>query len=450
VSSPVPKMWTASWVANACEGQLVGPDRELRGVTIDSRSVPVGSLFVPLIGERDGHDFIDAARNLGTAATLTMRPAEHDGDIVVADTAVALTALGRAARAALPDRVVGITGSSGKTSTKDLLAAIFRVEGPAAASEKSFNNELGVPLTLLNAPEDSLAAAIEMGARGIGHIATLCEVARPTVGVIVNIGTAHRELFASAEGTADAKSELYDSIPDSGASVVNLDDALFVRMRGHARGRVLTFSSSGRPEADVTASAITMNDELQATFDLRSPWGSAQVSLGARGLHQVENALAAATCALASGSTLDHVVAGLATKTLSPMRMDLQTTGNGLRVLNDAYNANPSSMRSALHALAQLDGRRRFALLGTMAELGPDKLNFHLEIGALARDLGITLAFGVNEQDYGLVNVTSIEDALANLGSLGSGDIVLVKGSRVAGLEKAVDALINANGGVAQ
>ena len=443
-----PRSWFAAAIATAIGGRLVGGDSEIRGVSIDSRAVVPGSLFVPIVGERNGHQFIDAARDAGAQCWLTSEPQDVAGEIVVSETSRALTALGRAAREELPERIVGITGSSGKTSTKDMLRAIFLEEGPTASSEKSFNNELGVPLTLVNSPANAVAAVIEMGARGKGHIATLCELARPTVGVIVNIGTAHRELFGSAVGTADAKSEIYDAIPEHGSSIVNLDDDLFAFMRARTRGRVLTFSANGRADADVRATAVIIDDELRASFHLDTPWGSAPVSLGARGLHQVENALAAAAAALATGSPLNGVIAGLATHDLSPLRMELHHTTNGVRILNDSYNANPSSMAAALRSLAAMSGTRRFAVLGTMAELGRQKLAFHLEIGALARELGITLAVGYREQDFGLVNVVSIGDALDALGPLGDGDVVLVKGSRVAGLESMAEALVAGNGGV--
>lgn len=439
---PVPKIRPASAIAAAVRGQLVGPDRDVSGVFTDSRIVQAGSLFVPLIDERDGHDFIEAARSAGAVAWFTSKPAGASGEIAVDDTAVALTEFGRVARQELPERVIAVTGSSGKTSTKDLLSAIFQQEGPVAASEKSFNNEIGVPLTLVNAPRDAVGAVIEMGARGRGHIATLCAIARPTVGIIVNIGTAHRELFGTAEGTADAKSEIYDAIGEMGASVVNRDDALFETMRARARGRVVCFSASGHRDALVVADQVSVDDEVRARFVLRTAWGDTAVRLGARGIHQVENALAASAASLVSGVSLEHVAAGLETTDLSPMRMDLQTGSSGVRVLNDSYNANPSSMRAALLALSQMPASRRFAVLGTMAELGRDKLSYHLEIGAFARDLGITFTVALGEQDYGLVNVASVDEVEAALGPLGEGDVVLVKGSRVAGLERVAEALL--------
>ena len=438
-----PKTRKASAIAATVNGQLVGPDRDVSGVFTDSRIAGAGSLFVPLADQRDGHDFIDAARTAGAVVWFTSKPTGAPGEIVVNDTAAALKDFGIAARLELPERVIAVTGSSGKTSTKDLLSAMFRQEGPVAASEKSFNNEIGVPLTLVNAPEGAVGAIIEMGARGRGHIATLCAIARPTVGIIVNIGTAHRELFGSAEGTADAKSEIYDSIDETGASVINRDDALFERMRSRARGRVVAFSERGHSDALVIADQVSLDDEVRARFVLRTAWGETAVRLGARGIHQVENALAASAAALISGVSLDHVAAGLETTELSPMRMDLQTGSRGVRVLNDAYNANPSSMRAALVALSQMPAARRFAVLGTMAELGREKLSFHLEIGALARELGITFAIALGEQDYGLVNVASIDEVVETLGPLGEGDVVLVKGSRVAGLERVAEALLS-------
>lgn len=434
--SPDPRSWLASEIADAVDGRLIGPDLAVRGVFTDSREITPGSTFVPLVDQRDGHEFVGAARLAGAACWLTSKPTETSGEIVVGDTANALTQWGRAARFLLPNRVVGITGSSGKTSTKDMLAAIFQCEGPVAASLKSFNNEIGVPLTLLNAPERAVAAVVEMGARGKGHIATLCAVARPTVGVIVNIGTAHQELFGSVEATADAKSEIYDAIDGGGASVVNYDDDLYAVMRARARGHVITFSRRGALDATVVAEEVHLDDEIRASFMLRSEWGAQAVRLGARGIHQVENALAAASAAFAAGVSLEDIGNGLATTDLSPLRMDLTAGPSGVRVLNDSYNANPSSMRAALEALVQIPATRRFAVLGTMAELGPRKLNFHLEIGALARDLGLDLALAFHEQDYGLVNVTSVDDAVDSLGPLGQGDVVLVKGSRVAGLER--------------
>lgn len=443
--------WTRTAIAAAVGGTLIGPDGPVDGVTIDSREVTPGSLFVPLVAARDGHEFIEAARTAGASAWFTSRaeaPFAAPGAIVVGDTAEALTALGRAARSALPDRVIGVTGSAGKTSTKDLIAGILRAHAPAAASAKSFNNELGVPLTLANAPDDAWAAVIEMGARGIGHIATLCGVARPTVGVVTNIGTAHLEMFGSARTIADAKGELLESLPVSGTAVLDLDGAMFEVLRAKVAARVLTFSATGSAGADLRASGVSLDATLHPSFHLASPWGGAAVRIGARGAHQVANALAAAAASLAVGSTLDEVVSGLATEELSSWRMELVTTPGGAVVLNDAYNANPSSMAAALDALASLPGSRRIAVLGTMAELGPDRDRLHRDVVARAEELRIDLVLAVDEDAYGVETVGSVAAAAARLGALGPGDVVLVKGSRVAGLER-LAALLCTPGGVA-
>lgn len=402
-----------------------------------------GELFVPIVAERDGHDFIDAARSSGASAWLTSRDDDRPGAIHVTDTAEALSALGIAARRRLPERVIGITGSTGKTSTKDLLAAVLRAQGPIAASEKSFNNELGVPLTLLDAPADAIAAVIEMGARGIGHIAALCAVARPTVGIVTNVGLAHLAMYDGPEGIVRAKGELVEALPQSGVAVLNADDASRPEMTKRTRARVVLFSApldGSRPsaEAEVVAAQVTMDEQLRPHFLLHTPWGDAPVLVGARGRHQVANAVAAAAAALSTGSTLEHVVAGMATEDLSPWRMEMSTTATGALVVNDAYNANPSSMAAALRALAELPARRRIAVLGTMAELGAAAAVEHPRMVELARSLRIDQIITVAEPAYGIATLVDVDDAAAALDALGlgDGDAVLVKGSRMAGLER--------------
>ena len=440
-------------IAKAVDATLCGQDGLVVGATIDSREVPAGALFVPIVAERDGHDFISSARVAGAGAWFSSRldlttddaeAFENDGAIVVNDTTVALQTLGSYARTRLPDSVIGVTGSSGKTSTKDLIGAILLTDGPAAVSQKSFNNELGVPLTLVNAPDDAKHAVIEMGARGIGHIAMLCGIARPSVGVVTNIGTAHRDLFGGAEETAHAKGELLESLPSNGTAVLNADDVMITLLRSKATCRTLTFSAQGATSADVTASGISVDTDLRASFAMRTPWGTVPVQLQARGLHQVENALAAAAAALASGIAIDQVVTGLSTNVLSPWRMELHRLANGAVIINDAYNANPSSMKAGLDSLAATVSSRRIAVLGTMAELGRDAPVFHREIAEHARSLGIDLIVAVNEPLYGVDSVKDVEHALEFLrahSAPGPGDAILVKGSRVAGLEKLAEQL---------
>jgi UDP-N-acetylmuramoyl-tripeptide--D-alanyl-D-alanine ligase len=425
----------AAEIATAVGGRLVGADVVVDGVSTDSRAGTDGALFVPIVAERDGHDFIDDALAGGAAAYLTSRePATNDAPaIIVADTLTALAAIGALARARLPERVVGVTGSVGKTSVKDLLAAVFTTTYSTVASERSFNNEIGVPLTLANAGDATEVAVIEMGARGVGHIAELCAIARPTIGVVTAVGHVHTELFGTIDDVARGKGELVEALPPTGAAVLNAGDERVLAMRERTRARVVTFGTT--TGADVTATDIALDDELRASFALRSPWGHVDVQLAARGMHQVDNALAAAAAALVSGVTLDAVAAGLARAGMSPWRMELHRTPAGALVLNDAYNANPISVAAALRSLAALDARNRVAVLGTMAELGTVADEEHHAIGALAASLGIRV-IAVAEPRYGAPTVADVDAAAAELGELTVDDAVLVKGSRVAGLER--------------
>jgi UDP-N-acetylmuramoyl-tripeptide--D-alanyl-D-alanine ligase len=429
--------FTAGEVAAATGGRLHGPDTTVNGVAIDSRGDVAGRLFVPIVAERDGHDFVAAALAAGAAAYLTARAPSTGTAVEVADTLAALGAVGALARDRLPDRVVGVTGSVGKTSVKDLLAAALATTYATVASEKSFNNELGVPLTLANAPEATEAAVVEMGARGIGHIRLLCELARPTIGVVTAVGHVHTELFGTIDDVALGKGELVEDLPPSGTAVLNADDERVAAMAPRTPARVLTYGMAG----EVTASGVTL-DDLRPAFRLHTPWGDADVRLAVRGAHQVSNALAAVSGALAAGAPLSEAVLGIESAALSPWRMDLRRTERGALVLNDAYNANPISMAAALRSLAALDARRRVAVLGTMAELGDVAEAEHAAIAELAGELGIRVV-ALAEPRYGGEQVATVEEAAAALGDLGEGDAVLVKGSRVAGLERLADLLLS-------
>jgi UDP-N-acetylmuramoyl-tripeptide--D-alanyl-D-alanine ligase len=424
-------------VAAATGGRLEGPDVTVDGVSIDSRGDVAGRLFVPVVAERDGHDYVAAALAAGAAAYVTSRPPDGGSAIVVDDTLVALGAVGGLARDRLPDRVIGVTGSVGKTSVKDLLAAALAGTYATVASERSFNNELGVPLTLANAPDGTEAAVVEMGARGIGHIRLLCELARPTIGIVTAVGHVHTELFGTIDDVALGKGELVESLPPSGTAVLNADDERVAAMAARTSATVITYGLAG----EVTATDVTL-DDLRPAFRLRTPWGDADVRLAVRGHHQVGNALAAAAAALAAGAPLDAVADGLGRAALSPWRMDLRRTAAGALVLNDAYNANPISMAAALRSLAALDATRRVAVLGTMAELGDVAEAEHAAIAALAAELGIRVV-ALAEPRYGGEQVADVDAAAATLGSLAEGDAVLVKGSRVAGLERLADVLLS-------
>ncbi|HEX2380993.1 MAG TPA: UDP-N-acetylmuramoyl-tripeptide--D-alanyl-D-alanine ligase, partial [Acidimicrobiales bacterium] len=401
-----------------------------------------GSLFVPILAERDGHAFIADAVRAGAVAYLTSQPSRDAATaaVVVADTATALLALGRHARTRLPDRVIGITGSVGKTTVKDLTRAALAPRYSAHANDRSFNNELGVPLTLANAPDDTDVTVVEMGARGRGHIAFLCDVARPTIGIVTAVELAHTELFGSLEEVAAAKSELVEALPGGGVAILNADRPLVLAMASRTAAQVITFGIDATG-VDVTAAAIEVDDELRPSFELRSPWGNASVRLPVAGLHQVSNALAAASAALATGVTPEEVAAGLATASISPWRMELRRASSGAIVINDAYNANPASTEAALRSLAALPARRRIAVLGVMAELGEAGPAEHQRIARLAKDLGID-ALAVDAPDYGVPVVHGIEGVLAVLHPE-DGDAVLVKASRVAGLEVLASALSN-------
>jgi UDP-N-acetylmuramoyl-tripeptide--D-alanyl-D-alanine ligase len=428
-----------SELAAAVGGRLDGPDVVVDGASVDSRTVRPGQLFVAVVAERDGHAFVADAVAAGAVASLVSEPGSVGGvaasAVVVEDTVAALQAAGRFARDRLGGPVIGITGSVGKTSVKDVLAGVLSRRRVTAASAQSFNNELGVPLTLLDAPDDTEVAVVEMGARGIGHIALLCDIAAPTIGVVTRVAAAHTEEFGSLEAIAQAKGELVEALPAEGTAVLCAFDERVAAMAARTSARVVTFGAGG----DVVAEEVRLDDELRPRFHLRTPWGEVDdVELATRGLHQVDNALAATAAALACGLDLTDVVAGLAEAQLSPWRMELGVAPGGGRVLNDAYNANPASTEAALRSLAALPATRHVAVLGIMAELGDQGPAAHEAVAALAEALGVEVV-AVAAPAYGrathVTHVPDLDAALAAVGPLGRDDAVLVKGSRVAGLE---------------
>jgi UDP-N-acetylmuramoyl-tripeptide--D-alanyl-D-alanine ligase len=450
--------WTPEQVALATAGVVVAPRSgdlnrpqscrsdpsapSMNGASIDSRRLAPGALFVAIRAERDGHDFVPAAVEAGAGGLLVESGRmgafpDEVPTIAVADTGEALLALGRAARERLRGVVVGITGSVGKTSTKDLLAAALSSARRTAASEGSFNNDLGVPLTLANAPDDADVAVVEMGARGPGHILRLCDVARPTLAVVTAVAAAHTEAFGDLDAIAAAKSELVAALPASGTAVLNADDPRVLAMGDRTAARVVRYAvhSVRGGGADVVADMVSLDATLRPRFVVRSPWGDATVRLGARGVHQVGNALAALSVAGILGVPLEEAAGALAAARLSPWRMELCTAPGGAAILNDAYNANPASMAAALAALAALPVDRRIAVLGEMAELGARRGEEHRAIAALAERLGIEV-LAVGTDAYGIAPLPGLDEAVVALGPLGPGDAVLVKASRIAGLER--------------
>lgn len=444
--------WTLSELVEATGGSLTrGPGRGgadpspgISGVSIDTRSLLAGQLFVAIRAERDGHDFVRAAVVAGAQAVLVepgrfAASAEETVAVIeVADTSKALIAIGRAARSRLGGPVVGITGSVGKTSTKDLAAAAIGTATTVAASPRSYNNELGLPLTLANAPDGCDVAVLEMGARGHGHIAKLCEVARPDVGVVTAVAKAHIEMLGDLDGVARAKSELVAAVPSSGVVVLNADYERVRAMGSKTTARSLLYatapSGTAGSNVDVLADDIRLDDELRPTFTLRSPWGSLQVKLEARGAHQVSNATAALSVAAIVGVDLAEAAQAVMTAKISAFRMEVHRTATGSILINDSYNANPESMAAALVALRDLKAKRMVAILGPMAELGESSPAEHRAIAQLAKDLGVEV-LAVETDEYGLEpleNYFAIRDAL---GDGGSDLAILVKASRTAGLE---------------
>jgi UDP-N-acetylmuramoyl-tripeptide--D-alanyl-D-alanine ligase len=453
--------FTLAEVAEVCGGQLVDADPAgaVAGVAVDSRRVRPGDLFVALPGGRtDGSLFAAAAAAAGAAATLAQAGTVFAGPRVeVADPMAALAALGSAVRDRCTATVVAVTGSNGKTTTKDLLAAVLATRLRTVANQASFNNEVGLPLTLTRIEPGTEAVVVEMGARGPGHVGALARLARPDVGVVLNVGESHLGLFGSREAIAKAKGELVEALPADGTAVLNADDPQVAAMADRTVARVLWFGLDRA--AGVRADRVELDGDGRARFLLQTPAGSASVVLPAPGEHLVGCALAAAAAAHVLGVGPVEVAAGLAAATLSPMRMQVRRRPDGLIVLNDAYNANPSSMAAALKTLATL-GRpagRTVAVLGEMAELGPAAADEHDRIGRLATRLGIDRLVGVGELGRVMVNAARMEgmwpeeaeavadpDAAVALltPTLGPSDVLLVKASRVVALDRVADAVL--------
>jgi UDP-N-acetylmuramoyl-tripeptide--D-alanyl-D-alanine ligase len=426
--------FSASELTAHLGGQLVGPDVSIEGASIDSRTILAGQLYAPIVAERDGHAFIPAAREAGAPAYLTAQEPLGGTAIRVPDTAAALLSLGALARGRVGG-AIGITGSVGKTTTKDLLAGCLASTFRTAASHRSFNNELGLPLTLLGAPDAARWVVLEMGARRMGDIERLAEVARPDVGIVTSVDLAHVQYMGDLDGVARAKGELVAALPASGLAALNFDDPRVRDMASLSACPVLGYAVGA--DADVRADDVTLDQDLRSRFRLSSPWGQAEVRLALRGVQQIANALAAATVALWCGVPIDAVAAALAVSQGSPWRMEVHHVPGGPVLLVDCFNAIPASAEAALRSLAALPGERKLAVLGLMAELGGHSRSEHRRIALLAEEIGIEVV-GYGTGLYGEAHVTGVDEAVALLRTMGPGDAVLVKGSRVARLEEVV------------
>lgn len=492
------KALTLDQIANIVGGTLhdvPDPSRIVDGsVEFDSRKVTPGGLFLALPGAQvDGHDHAVAAVAAGAVAVLAARPVgvpaivvepvPHDGRAMALEHdhdgsgAAVLSALAALARASVVDlanttslTVVGVTGSSGKTSTKDLLASVLAPLGSVVAPPGSFNNELGHPWTALRADETTKFLVLELSARGVGHVAALASIAPPRIGIVLNVGTAHLGEFGSREKIALAKGELIEALPNAangGVAILNADDPLVLSMRSRTSARVVTVGHS--VEADVRATDVVLDADARASFTLVTSAGSIGIALAVHGEHQVGNALAAAAAALECGASLETIATALAgSNATSVRRMDVRTRADGVTVVNDSYNANPDSMRAALKALVSMSRsgsgprRRTWAVLGEMGELGPESVIEHDAIGRLAVRLDVSRLVivdsgrptralhqgAVMEGSWGEESmlVSGDAEAIAVLRrEVLPGDIVLVKASQSVALWSVAEALLEAS-----
>lgn len=450
----MPRLLSA--IAREVDGRLEGADGEVTHVVTDSREAGSGALFVALMGEHtDGARFVPHALQAGATGAVVADGASASGPtVVVASTGEALLRLGLAERGQIPT-CVGVTGANGKTSTKDMTAAVLSRRLRTHASPGSFNNEIGLPMTLLGAPAGTEVVVAELGARRKGDVAMLCEIARPEIVVLTNVGVAHLEIFGSWEAIVEASAEPVDAVTPEGWAVLNADDPVVAGYRSHCAGQVMTFGVYA--EADVRAVDVSTTRDGLASFTLVVGEQRAPVTLSVPGEHMVPNALAAAAVGTILGVPLDESADALRAATISHWRMETFMTADGMRVINDAYNANPESMAAALKA-ARVMARhgRLIAVLGHMAELGPIADEQHERLGELAARLPVDRLIAVGEAAKLIAvaglregvepgNVAAYDDPADALADVrehsSSGDVVLFKGSRVAGLETIAETL---------
>ena len=451
---------TTAEIAGVVGGVAHGDATVTGPAFFDSRAVEPGGLFLAVAGERvDGHAYAEGAVAAGAAAVLGTRPTRVP-TVVVDDPVVALGLLARHVRDRLPDlTVLALTGSQGKTGTKDYLAQVLATAGETVATAGNLNNEIGVPVTVLRAGETTRFLVVEMGARGVGHVSYLCGIARPTIAGVLNVGTAHLGEFGTRETIARAKGEIVEALPADGVAVLNQDDALVRGMGDRTPARVVLFGEDAT--SDVRLSDEDTDDLGRPSATVTWDGQSARLTLQQVGHHQLSNAAAAAAFALAAGVPFDQTVRALDEAVpLSRWRMEVVDRPDGLRVINDAYNANPDSMRAAIGTLAHIGlGRsgRTVAVLGEMKELGDTAAAEHREVGADVARAGIDVLLVVGPEAGPMADgarsvtdwagtampVADREAALAWLReNIAAGDVVLVKASRGASLEHVAQGLV--------
>lgn len=458
--------FTADELRAATGGRWLDPaPAEVAGVSTDTRAIAPGSLFVALRGERfDAHAFLGEAARAGAAAAVVSDPAAATGAatlprLLVPDTLAALGAVARHHRRRFDLPVVGVTGSNGKTTTREMVAAILATRGPVLKTEGNLNNEVGVPLTLLRLDATHRAAVIEMGMNHPGEIARLTAIALPQVGVVTNAAAAHLEGLGTVDGVADAKAELYQGLPPGGVVVANADDPRMLKRAQAAGRRLLTFAAAAGRRGDVVVLEVLAEDAAGLRFVLGVGNRELEVTLPLVGAHNAANAAAAACAAIALGCDDREIVRGLAGVAPVGRRLRLERLPSGALLVDDCYNANPLSMGAALRTLAALarsEGGRAVAALGDMLELGPGELELHRQVGAEAAAAGLSrllcfgpraraLADGAAAGGLPADRIFHTEDvaalAAAARAGLGAGDVLLVKGSRGMKLERLVEAL---------
>jgi UDP-N-acetylmuramoyl-tripeptide--D-alanyl-D-alanine ligase len=444
---------TLKQFAAAAHGRLNGQDRAFSEISIDTRTLAAGDLFAALRGSSaDGHDFVAAAAAAGAAGAIVSRAIQLPlPQIVVSDVERALADAARAARARFKGPLIGVAGSNGKTTVKEMIAAILSRRGPCLSTRGNLNNHLGVPMTLLRLDDSHVSAVIEMGANRRGDVEQLVQIARPGIGLITNAGAEHLEGFGSLEGAARAEGEMVSGLPASGTAIINADDTYASLWRAGTAAQVLSFGL--RQEADFYATQLRLEVDAQqfvSRFRLHSPLGEADITLALAGRHNVRNALAAAAAASSAGATLEDVAAALSSMRAVKGRLQLRRTRAGGWLIDDSYNANPSSARAGLEVLSELPGRR-WLVLGDMAELGEFADSSHRELGELARALGVErlYAIGAPADSFGS-GAERYRDATELTRALDAAitpDVrLLIKGSRVNRLERVVEALAPAAG----
>jgi len=438
--------------ARACGGELIGPDRAYAGVSSDTRTIKPGELFVALRGPRfNANEFVEAAAAAGAAgAVVDSRTDNALAQILVGDTLDALTRAAVTWREGFELPVIGVAGSNGKTTVKEMTASILMRAGNTLATRGSLNNHIGVPLTLHRLDSAHRFAVIEIGANHPGEVAALVKLSRPTVGLITNAGAEHLEGFGSIEGAARAEGEMVADLPPGATAVLNADDEFIGLWRGMTRARVVTFGVDQPADFSATDIHTTIVDGFVTRFTMRTPAGSSPIELHLAGRHNVTNALCAAAAAVTAGASLEDVRGGLATMRPVPGRLQFKTAPSGAWIVDDSYNANPSSMKAGIEVLANVDARR-WLVMGDMGELGDSAPESHEEIGRFARNHRIDRLFAT-----GKLSALAVEsfgsgaqwyadtESLANAvnAELSREVCVLIKGSRSSRLERVVDSLV--------